>query len=136
MELGGLFRDHPWDAQRIPPAFLSRTIACVRWKKITSRSAKRILAMKFEGDTRTVTQIIAQDDLALKPTSRAEYLALAQTVLDEKPGLVKDIVEKGQHKKIKWFVGQMMVRSQEGAVEPDVAEETLKELLGQAERKW
>jgi aspartyl-tRNA(Asn)/glutamyl-tRNA(Gln) amidotransferase subunit B len=43
--------------------------------------------------------------------------------------MVRDIVDKGHEKKVKWFVGQMMARSAEGTVEADVAEQTLLELL-------
>ena len=136
MELGSLFNDQPWDAKRVPIAFLSGTITRVRWKQITSRSAKRMLAMKYEGDGRSVKEMVLQEDLAFKPMSRAEYLALAQTLLDEKPDMVTDIVEKKQERKIKWFVGQIISRSPDGRVEPNTAEETLKELLGLSEQSW
>lgn len=130
MELGGLFKDETWNANRVPFDSLAGIIWRVRQKQITSRSGKRILAMKFEGDERAVQDIVDQDNLHLNPLSRDEYAALAQTLIDEKPDMVKDVVEKGRVKKIKWFVGQMMARSADGTVEPDTAEETLKELLG------
>ena len=85
--------------------------------------------MVFEGDQRSVQDIVAQENLTLKPLSKEEYMALAQGLMDEKPDMVKDVVEKGQEKKIKWFVGQMMARSAEGSVEPNAAEETLRELM-------
>ncbi|KAH7354560.1 GatB/GatE catalytic domain-containing protein [Pyrenochaeta sp. MPI-SDFR-AT-0127] len=136
MELGTLFRDQPWDTGRVPCAALAGIITHLRSKQITSRSAKRILAMVFEGDKRSVHEIVQQENLMFKPLSRAEYISLAQELLDGKPDMVKDITEKGQVKKVKWFVGQMMARSADGSVEPDVAEETLKELLGLVEPKW
>ncbi|CAO2654498.1 Nn.00g112310.m01.CDS01 [Neocucurbitaria sp. VM-36] len=130
MELGSLFKDSPWDAHRIPPHSLARIISLVRRKQITSRSGKRILVMKFDGDARSVADIVDQENLHLTPLSQEEYTALAQTLLDENPKMVRDIVEKGQVKKVKWFVGQMMARGAEGSVEPDEAEKTLKELIG------
>ena len=136
MELGSLFKDEPWDANRVPYTFLADIIAYIRNKKITTRSAKRILAMKFEGDTRSVQEIVAEEDLLLKPLSSEQYVALAQQLLNEKPDMVKDIIEKRQLKKIMWFVGQMMARSPDGSVEPDTAEETLQKLLGVNEEKW
>ncbi|KAF1848229.1 uncharacterized protein K460DRAFT_364205 [Cucurbitaria berberidis CBS 394.84] len=129
MELGSLLKDEPWDANRVPYKFLASIISHVRRKQITSRSGKRILAMKFEGDERPVEDIVDQESLHLRPLSREEYVALAQSLLDEKPNMVKDIIEKGQSKKIKWFVGQMMARGAAGSVEADTAEETLKEQL-------
>ena len=130
MELGSLFKDEPWDANCVSYQSLASIISHVRRKQITSRSGKRILVMKFEGDERSAEDIVEQENLHLTPLSQEEYVALAQTLLDEKPNMVKDITEKGQTKKIKWFVGQMMARSADGSVEPDTAETILKELLG------
>jgi aspartyl-tRNA(Asn)/glutamyl-tRNA(Gln) amidotransferase subunit B len=130
MELGSLFKDEEWSAHRIAPKTLASIVHQLLRKQITSRSAKSLLLMKFEGDVRDVEQIIQDEGLTLKPLSRQEYLDLAKTLLDEKPDMVKDILEKGHGKKIKWFVGQMMARSAEGTVEPDTAEAILKEQLG------
>ncbi len=136
MELGALFKDTPFDYKRIPIGFLSAVISRVRVKKITSRSAKRILTMCFEGDTRTAQTIIAVEGLEMKTMSRTEYVALARQLLDEKPEMVRDIMEKGQQKKVMWFVGQMIGRSREGSVDPKVAEEVVMELLGLSEPQW
>jgi aspartyl-tRNA(Asn)/glutamyl-tRNA(Gln) amidotransferase subunit B len=130
MELGTLFKDLDFDSSRVSANELASIIAQLQCKNITSRSAKKVLLMKFEGDARSADQIIQDDNLVLKPLSEAEYVALAQTLFEEKPDMVKDIVEKKQEKKVKWFVGQMMARSAEGSVEPDVAETILKKQLG------
>lgn len=135
MELGTLFRDQPWDAGRVPFSALAGIISHIRSKSITSRSGKRILAMIFEGDKRSVHAIVQEENLMLRPLSQDEYFALAQDLLAEKPDMVKDIIEKRQMKKVKWFVGQMMARSADGSVEPDTAEKTLKELLGMSEHE-
>jgi aspartyl-tRNA(Asn)/glutamyl-tRNA(Gln) amidotransferase subunit B len=129
MELGSLFKDLDFDPSRVAAKELASIIAYLQRKSITSRSAKKLLLLKFEGDTRSTEQIIEDESLVLKPLSEAEYVTLAQTLLDEKPDMVKDIVEKKQEKKVKWFVGQMMARSAEGSVEPDVAEKVLREQL-------
>jgi aspartyl-tRNA(Asn)/glutamyl-tRNA(Gln) amidotransferase subunit B len=130
MELGTLFKDLDFDSSRVSANELASIIAQLQRKNITSRSAKKVLLTKFEGDARSADQIIQDDNLVLKPLSEAEYIALAQTLFAEKPEMVKDIVEKKQEKKVKWFVGQMMARSAEGSVEPDVAETILKKQLG------
>ncbi|KAF3049535.1 hypothetical protein E8E11_010259 [Didymella keratinophila] len=129
MELGSLFKDEEWLADRVPPEVLVSIIQQLLEKRITSRSAKKLLAEKFEGDERDIDQLIEDYNMQLRPFSPEEYRNLAQILLDEKPDMVRDIVEKGQEKKIKWFVGQMMARSPEGTVEADVAERTLQELL-------
>jgi aspartyl-tRNA(Asn)/glutamyl-tRNA(Gln) amidotransferase subunit B len=130
MELGSLFKDIDWSPSRVPADELASIITHLQRKTITSRSAKKLLLLKFEGDARPTGQIIEEEDMMLRPLSREEYLELARTLLQEKPDMVKDIVEKGQVKKVKWFVGQMMARSREGSVEPGTAEETLREELG------
>jgi aspartyl-tRNA(Asn)/glutamyl-tRNA(Gln) amidotransferase subunit B len=132
MELGSLYKDEEWSASRVPPTVLASIIDHLLQKRITSRSAKKLLSLKFEGDDRRVEQLIEDKDMTLKPLSPQEYRDFAQQLLDEKPDMVRDIVEKGQDKKIKWFVGQMMARSPEGAVEADVAEQVLRELLPMA----
>lgn len=132
MELGSLFKDEDWSATRVPPPILASIIVPLLQKRITSRSAKRLLSMKFDGDERHVERLIEDHKMILRPLSPQEYRDFAQILLDEKPDMVRDIVEKGQEKKIKWFVGQMMARSPEGTVEADVAEQTIKELLSKA----
>jgi aspartyl-tRNA(Asn)/glutamyl-tRNA(Gln) amidotransferase subunit B len=129
MELGSLFKDQNWSATRVPADQLTSIIAHLQLKKITSRSARRLLLMKFQGDERPVKDIIASENLTLNPFSKDQYVELARTLVDEKPDMVRDIVEKGQRKKIKWFVGQMMAKSPEGSVEPGTAEAVLTELL-------
>ncbi|KAF2031897.1 hypothetical protein EK21DRAFT_99420 [Setomelanomma holmii] len=139
MELGSLFKDVDWDPRRVGAEQLASIISHLQRKIITSRSAKKLLLIKFEGDKRPMKQIIEEENLTLKPLSRLEYEALARALLDEKPDMVKDIIEKKQEKKVKWFVGQMIARSAEGSVEPDVAEEVLwKQLpqLGQLDPEW
>ena len=129
MELGGLFTDTEWSDTRVSSSELASIIEHLLRKQITGRTAKSLLAQKFGGDARSVEQIIGEEGLLLRPLSRQEYLDLAQTVLESKPDVVKDIVEKQRHQKVKFFVGQMMARGAEGTVEPGTAEIILRELL-------
>ncbi|KAF1973391.1 hypothetical protein BU23DRAFT_554380 [Bimuria novae-zelandiae CBS 107.79] len=129
MELGALFKNEEWSPTKVTPDQLASVIAHVLRKQITGSTAKRLLSMKFEGDARSVEQIIADEDLFLSPLTRNEYLHLAQSLVDEKAAMAKDIVEKQQLGKLKWLVGQMMARSAEGTVEPATAEAVLREIL-------
>lgn len=129
MELGGLVRNEEWSSTRVPSDQLASIISHVLRKTITSRTAKTILLMKYEGDQRPVDQIITDENMSLRPLSHAEYEKLAKALLEEKADMVRDIVEKKQFKKVKWFVGQMMARSAEGTVEADKAEAVLRALL-------
>ncbi|KAI4703647.1 hypothetical protein J4E89_009869 [Alternaria sp. Ai002NY15] len=134
MELGSLFQDEPWDPNRVPADYLAGVISHIRRKEVTSPSAKRLLAIKFEGDERSVSEVVHQENLLLQPLSQEEYVKLAQTLLKEKPDMVRDITEKGQVKKVGWFVGQMVMRAPDGSVEPDKAKEVLLNLLGVGEK--
>lgn len=130
MELGSLFKDEPWDPNRVSSKDLAAVILLVRHKEVTSPSAKRLLAIKFEGDARSIQDIVHEENLLLQPLSHEEYVNLARTLLKENPKMVKDITEKGQAKKAMWFVGQMVARAPDGSVEPGKAKMVLQELLG------
>ena len=97
--------------------------------KITGSTAKKLLAMIFEGDKRDVNTIIEEDDLSLQHLSREEYIMMAQALLDKDPKTVEKIQTGKQLGKLKFFVGQMM-RQGSGKVEAQKAEAVLKELLG------
>lgn len=129
MELGALFRDEDWSATKVPADQLAAIVDHILRKDITGSSAKRLLLMKFEGEARSVEQIITDEDLFLRPLTHDEYLSLAQGLVEEKADMANDIVKKQQLGKIKWFVGQMMARSAEGTVEPATAEAVLREVL-------
>lgn len=129
MQLGALFRNEDWSETRVTSEQLASIIAHLLRKQITGRTAKLLLDMKYKGDDRSVEQIIADEDMLLRSLSRHEYVAMAEALLEEKADVVKDIIEKKRHQKVKWFVGQMMARGAEGTVEPAVAEAVLRELL-------
>lgn len=98
-------------------------------KKITGSTAKRLLAMSFDGDERDVNTIIDQANLSLRHLSREEYIMMAQALLDKDPKKVEQIQKGKQLGKLKFFVGQMM-RQGSGTIEAQKAEAVLKELLG------
>lgn len=129
MELGALFKTDEWSEDRVSADQLASIIAHLLRKQITGATAKRLLLVKFEGDSRSVEKIVEEEDLYLRPLTRDEYVSVAQQLLEEKATMAKDIVEKQQYQKLKWFVGQMMARSAEGTVEPATAEAVLRELL-------
>lgn len=129
MELGGLFGNDEWSATRVPAKELASIILHVLRRQITGRTAKALLAAIFGGDGRTVEQIIAEDNLTLRPISQQEYVTMAQSLLDENPDMVKVIKEKQQLGKIRWFVGQMIRQGDEGTVEAEAAESVLRDLL-------
>lgn len=131
-ELGGLFTtsEKAWDKNTVPANQLALIVVCLLQKKITGRTAKQLLAMKFEGDRRDVNEIIDQDMLMLVPMAKEDYVTLALGLIDQNDHVVRQIRDKGQVGKIQWFVGQMMRNGEEGRIEAEKAEAVLKELLG------
>lgn len=102
--------------------------------RITGTTAKELLAMIFEGDSRDVNNIIAEDNMGFRSLSREVYMKLAEDLIQENGALVEQIQRKGKHGKIQWLVGQMM-RQGKGQMEASKAEAILKEILGIDTRK-
>lgn len=137
-ELGGLLTkaDRPWDPEIVPAQSLADLVDHLQRKLITGSTAKQVLAEVFEGDRRPIPRILEEDNLLLRPLSREEYLALAETAMAQNPQMVEQIRSKNQLGKLGWFVGQMMRTGEKGRVEALKAEEVLRELiLGQQEQQ-
>lgn len=130
-ELGALHTkaDVTWHADRISAQTLAEVIDQLIRKRITSSVAKQVLAMIFDGDERPIHQLLEEENLLLRPLSRAEYIALANSLIEENPQMVAQIREKNQLGKIGWFVGQMMRQGEKGRVEAQRAEEIVRELI-------
>ena len=130
-ELGGLLNtaNIPFSPTLVPPTSMVSILQNLDEGNITGSTAKKLLAMVFDGDERDVNTIIEQDNLSLQHLPREEYIAMARALLDEDPKKVDQIRKKNQLGKIQFFVGQMM-RKGGGKVEAKRAEAVLKELLG------
>lgn len=130
-ELGGLFSKSKiaFSDDRVSATAMASILRNLTAERITGRTAKMLLALSFDGDSRTVNNIIESEDLELVHLSQEQYLSLAQGILDENSEMVEQIQNKGQLGKIHWFVGQMMQKGQ-GKVTAGKAEATLTELLG------
>ncbi|KAK2802771.1 hypothetical protein FQN51_004299 [Onygenales sp. PD_10] len=130
-ELGGLLSksDLPWDPERVPAQRLAEIIDLLSRKKITSSTAKSILAMVFDGDRRSIAQIVEEDNLLLQSLSREEYVVLAEEVMRQNPETVTLIRDKGQLGKIGFLVGQLKRAGEKGRVEAQKANEILRELI-------
>lgn len=130
-ELGGLFSkaEEPWNSGRVKSKSLANIIHLLLRSQITTSTAKSLLTMIFDGDKRTVQQIVDEDNLIFRPMSREEYVALAEQVISDNPKMIKQIQEKGQTGKIGWLVGQIRQIGGRGRVEGQRADEVLRELL-------
>ncbi|THC99902.1 hypothetical protein EYZ11_000600 [Aspergillus tanneri] len=130
-ELGGLLTkaDLAWDAQRVPAQSLAEIIDQLQRKQITSPTAKQVLASVFDGDLRPIPQLLEEENLLLRPLSREEYIALAESAMGQNPQMVEQIRSKNQLGKLGWFVGQMMRMGEKGRVEAPKADGILRELI-------
>ncbi len=130
-ELGGLLNaaNVPFSPTIVAPKSMVSILQNLGEGKITGSTAKKILAMVFDGDKRDVNTIIEQDDLSMQRLSRDAYITMAQALLEKDPKKVEQIQKGQQLGKLKFFVGQMM-RQGSGQVEAQKAEAVLKELLG------
>ena len=130
-ELGGRLSasDTAFADNKVTPMAMASIISNLIAERITGRTAKQLLSIVFDGEPRDIETIIRDENLEFVRLSHQEYLALAQSLIDENDGRVQQVKQKGQLGKLKWFIGQMM-RKAEGKIEADKAEAILRELLG------
>lgn len=130
-ELGSLLAkpDASWANNRVSVDNLAQLLDYLIKARVTGQTAKRVLKVLYDGDARSTTSILDEENLFFRPLSEEEYVALAKLVLAMNEPMVKKLREKGQTGKIMWFVGQMMRQGEEGRVEAKKAEEVLKELI-------
>ncbi|KAL1991346.1 hypothetical protein VTN49DRAFT_5338 [Thermomyces lanuginosus] len=130
-ELGALLTksELPWHEHRVQATTLASLLDALLRKRITTATAKQVLAMVFDGDARPIPRLLEEENLVLRPLSREEYIALAEAALQQNPSMVAQIRDKGQMGKLGWFVGQMMRQGEKGRVEAQRAQEILRELI-------
>lgn len=130
-ELGSLFSvdESPWSSHRVPAQSLAHIIHHLRKGEIKGPSAKLILKLLFNGDTRRVSTIIQDEKLSFTKMSPEDYEMIASEVMNKFPDTVKDIVEKGKVGKIQFLMGQMMRHPRRSEIEPPQAEKTLRRLI-------
>ena len=118
-----------WEENPVKEAHLASILVRLVRRGVTSKTAKQLLVMLFNGDQRSVEQIIKDENLFLNPMTRDEYVSLARQLLAANQEMVRAIKEKKQKGKIMWFVGQMLRQGQEGRVEADRARTVLEDLM-------
>ncbi|KAL6721028.1 hypothetical protein ACLMJK_000128 [Lecanora helva] len=130
-ELGGLLNSSnlAFSPNLVPAKSLADIIISLERDRVTGSTAKRLITMVYEGDERSIDTMIMEDNLEFQALPQADYLTMAQSLINENQTKVKQIQEKKQLGKLHFFVGQMM-RQGEGKIEASKAEAVLKELLG------
>ena len=95
--------------------------------QITGQSAKKLFLLALDSPGSHVDELVKEHNLELKEIPRAEYLRIAQVLIDANQEMAEK-VRKGHEGKFMWFVGQMM-REGKGSIEAHRAKEVLEELL-------
>ncbi|CZR68830.1 related to PET112 protein [Phialocephala subalpina] len=99
-------------------------------KKITGKTAKKVLAELFEAGIQNVDTgpeaIVDRLGLWYTPLSNREYVDMAKTVLDAN---VMEEILAGKTGKLNFLVGQMMRMDTEGSVDPQQATAVLQKLI-------
>ena len=138
-ELGGLLTttETTLEQTALLPQELADILVHLHRKQITARAAKQLLTIfhadEATGDERTsVAQLIADENLLLRPLSESEYVAMAQAIISENPDMAAQVRAGGKKGagKLMWFVGQMVRRGEEGTVEPETARTVLEKEFG------
>lgn len=126
-ELGSLCSTtgQPWDADLVPASQMAHLLLRLVNKTITGRSAKKILRMLFEGDKRSVVQIVQEEGLFFRPLRDDEYDLLAEKVLAQSPEQVA-AVQRGEMGKLMFLVGQMMRQGEQGRMDAQEVERVLR----------
>lgn len=130
-ELGGLLRtaEIPFSENTVSAAALAAIIRTLLDGGITGTTAKELLAIVFDGDSREVGTIIQEEKMGFQGLAREVYVEMAQGLIQKNADMVHQIQSKGKRGKIQWMVGQMM-RQGKGKMEASKAEAILKELMG------
>lgn len=130
-ELGSLFstNESPWSAHVVRSRSLAEIVWLLMNNIITGPSAKFALKLIYDGDKRSVKQIVQQENLLYTEMSPEEYQSIANEIIQKFPQHVKDIVEKGKVGKIQFLMGQMMRHPRKGEMKATEAEKTLRRLI-------
>lgn len=129
-ELGGLLNvsEVPFSENKVTATQMASIVQNLIENRITGRTAKKLLSMAFDGEPRDIETVIKEENMGLQPLSREEYLAMATDLIQGNEEIVQRITIGGDHKKVKFLIGQMM-RKGGGKVEAIKAEAVLLELL-------
>ncbi|RMZ78886.1 hypothetical protein DV738_g3561, partial [Chaetothyriales sp. CBS 135597] len=130
-EMGSLLStaDITWTPEVVPSERLAHIILLELRGEITHVSAKQVLKMVFDGDTRKIQDLVHEEGLIFVAMSNKEYEKLAAWVIEAYPDHVHDIREGGKHGKIKFLLGQMMRQAEKGKIQATRAEEVLRAQL-------
>jgi aspartyl-tRNA(Asn)/glutamyl-tRNA(Gln) amidotransferase subunit B len=105
--------------------------------EITSNSAKKLLALVFDGHSSQIRDIAASENFLISEVGDHEYEQVINRVLERHPDVVTAIQKKGQKGKIMWLVGQVMMEmgkaGKAGSIRPDKVRDLLGKMIAKVE---
>jgi aspartyl-tRNA(Asn)/glutamyl-tRNA(Gln) amidotransferase subunit B len=130
-ELGSLLttEERVWATNPVPPLAMAHIIRHLLSDDITGNSAKTVLKMIFNGDDRSVREIIREEELGFSELSVETYEAIAKEIIDQNPQEVRAIAKKAQRGKLQYLVGQMMRHEKSRHMRPLTVEKTFLALI-------
>jgi aspartyl-tRNA(Asn)/glutamyl-tRNA(Gln) amidotransferase subunit B len=135
-ELGSLLTRYEtsWSTEIVPPQKLADILNLLQEKKLTSSSAKQLLAEVFQDKSATVEEIASSKGLLSSEIPDEEYLRVVRQVAEANQSLVEDILKKGKKGKIKGLVGMTLRElnklGRSGSIRPERVQQFVEEELG------
>lgn len=117
------------DAFSITVRQFSEMIVMIKNGELSSRSAKEILAMFFDGKLNTIDSIksVAEKNGMIQKNDPEALNKMIKELVDANPNVVADY-KAGKQAALQFFVGQIMKISK-GSVNPQTAQEAVKSIL-------
>lgn len=117
------------DAFSITVRQFSEMIVMIKNGELSSRSAKEILAMFFDGKLNTIYSIksVAEKNGMIQKNDPEALNKMIKELVDANPNVVADY-KAGKQAALQFFVGQIMKISK-GSVNPQTAQEAVKSIL-------
>lgn len=133
-ELGALLSttETQWTPNLIPPQSMADLVSLQLKGQLTGTSAKQLLRILFDGDRRTVAEVVKHKNLLFTPMTDASYEDLARKVIAEHQSEAEIAMneESRQAKgKLKFLLGQMMRQGDRSRMEAQRAEAILQGAL-------
>jgi aspartyl-tRNA(Asn)/glutamyl-tRNA(Gln) amidotransferase subunit B len=130
-ELGALLstEERVWATNPVPPLAIVQIIRQLIRERITGNSAKLVLKMIFNGDDRSVREIIEQEKLWFSEIPIEIYEAIAKEIIDKHPQEVRDIAKRCRRGKLQYLVGQMMRHEKSRNMRPMTVEKILLSMI-------
>jgi aspartyl-tRNA(Asn)/glutamyl-tRNA(Gln) amidotransferase subunit B len=119
----------------IPDIQLSSLIHYLDSNQITGKTAKKLLPVLFENETKgvmkSVKDMIDEGGLWFIPLSDEQYEEIARSVVEAHPQQVEEVLGGGKKGKgkLNFLLGQMMRRDEEGRMDPQRATKVIEEVI-------